>query len=70
MKNELMQERNRYAIVGIVMIIISVLFLYYIGSSLVCSTKKYINEIHTGVLYMKWYFRFEFEEDKKGKWIN
>lgn len=45
MKNEMLQERNRYALIGVIMIIIGLLFLLYIGSSLVCSTKKYANRV-------------------------
>lgn len=42
-KNDLIQK-SRFAMVGTLMAIISLIFLFYIGSSLVNSTKSYQND--------------------------
>lgn len=37
-----MEQRSRFAMIGAIMMILGLLFLFYMGSSLVSSTKKYI----------------------------
>ena len=43
--NSTIEPRNRFAMIGLLMVIISLIFLFYIGSSLVASTKKYLQQI-------------------------
>lgn len=45
MNSSILDERNRYALIGVVMIIISVMFLFYMGSSMVSTTKKYLEQV-------------------------
>lgn len=40
-KIEYRVQRSRFAMIGVVMTIVSLVFLFYVGSSLVSSTKKY-----------------------------
>lgn len=42
MENSILEQRNRFAKIGMLMFIISLIFLGYMGSSLVSSTKKYM----------------------------
>lgn len=43
--NSTIEPRNRFAMIGLLMVVISLIFLFYIGSSLVASTKKYLQQI-------------------------
>lgn len=43
--NSTIEQRNRFAKIGLLMAIISLIFLLYIGSSLVSSTKNYLRQI-------------------------
>lgn len=45
MSNNILEQRSRFAMIGALMIIISLLFLFYMGSSLVSSTKKYMEQM-------------------------
>lgn len=45
MNSSILDERNRYALIGVVMIIISLMFLFYMGSSMVNTTKKYLEQV-------------------------
>ncbi|WP_200832948.1 hypothetical protein [Bacteroides faecalis] len=45
MDDGLLEQRNRYAMIGALMIIISLIFLFYIGSSMVSATKKYLEQV-------------------------
>lgn len=45
MADSLLEQRNRYAMIGALMIIISLIFLFYIGSSMVSATKKYLEQV-------------------------
>lgn len=45
MNSSILDERNRYALIGVVMIIISLMFLFYMGSSMVSTTKKYLEQV-------------------------
>ena len=45
MNNDVIEQRNRYAMVGVLMAVISVLFLIYMTSSLIGSTKKYMGQM-------------------------
>ena len=41
MNSSILEQRNRFALIGVLMTIVSLMFLFYMGSSLVSSTKKY-----------------------------
>ena len=43
--SSIFEQRSRFAMIGALMVIISLLFLFYMGSSLVSSTKKYLEQI-------------------------
>ncbi|WP_199722823.1 hypothetical protein [Bacteroides sp. AM16-13] len=45
MNSSIFEQRSRFAMIGALMVIISLLFLFYMGSSLVSSTKKYLEQI-------------------------
>lgn len=45
MNSGIIEQRGRFAMIGALMVIISLLFLFYMGSSLVNSTKKYLEQI-------------------------
>lgn len=45
MNSSILEQRNRFALIGVVMIIISLMFLFYMGSSLVDTTKKYLEQV-------------------------
>ena len=45
MVSSILEQRNRFAMIGLLMAVISLLFLIYMGSSLVSSTKKYMEQI-------------------------
>lgn len=45
MNSSIFEQRSRFAMIGVLMVIISLLFLFYMGSSLVSSTKKYLEQI-------------------------
>ncbi len=40
MNSSLLEQRSRYAMIGALMVIISLIFLFYMGSSLIGATKK------------------------------
>ena len=42
MNSSIFEQRSRFAMIGALMVIISLMFLFYMGSSLVSSTKKYL----------------------------
>ena len=42
MSSSMLEQRSRFAMIGALMIIISLMFWYYMGSSLVSATKKYL----------------------------
>lgn len=42
MSSSILDQRNRYAVIGVLMVILSLIFLFYMGSSLVSSTKEYL----------------------------
>lgn len=44
MSREELQQKSRFAMIGTLMTIVSLVFLFYVGSSLVNTTKKY-NEL-------------------------
>ena len=39
MNSSILEQRNRFALIGVLMTIVSLMFLFYMGSSLVSSTK-------------------------------
>ena len=41
MSREELQQKSRFAMIGTLMTIVSLVFLFYVGSSLVNTTKKY-----------------------------
>ena len=41
MSSSMLEQRSRFAMIGALMIIVSLMFLYYMGSSLVHSTKTF-----------------------------
>jgi uncharacterized membrane protein (DUF485 family) len=43
MNSSILEQRNRFALIGVLMTIVSLMF--YMGSSLVSSTKKYLEQI-------------------------
>ena len=43
MNSSIFEQRSRFAMIGALMVIISLMFLFYMGSSLVSSTKKYLD---------------------------
>lgn len=45
MNSSILEQRNRFAMIGVLMVIVSLLFLFYMGSSLVNSTKRYLEQI-------------------------
>ena len=45
MNSSIFEQRSRFAMIGALMVIISLMFLFYMGSSLVSSTKKYLEQI-------------------------
>lgn len=45
MNNSILEQRSRFALIGALMTIISLMFLFYMGSSLVNATKKYMEQI-------------------------
>lgn len=45
MNSSILEQRNRFAMIGVLMVIVSLMFLYYMGSSLVSSTKKYLEQV-------------------------
>ena len=45
MSSSFLEQRSRFAMIGALMVIISLMFLFYMGSSLVSSTKKYLEQI-------------------------
>ena len=45
MNSSILEQRNRFALIGVLMTIVSLMFLFYMGSSLVSSTKKQIRMI-------------------------
>ena len=46
MNSSIFEQRSRFAMIGALMVIISLMFLFYMGSSLVSSTKIYLEQIH------------------------
>ena len=46
MNSSIFEQRSRFAMIGALMGVISLMFLFYMGSSLVSSTKKYLEQIH------------------------
>ena len=47
MSSSMLEQRSRFAMIGALMIIISPMFWYYMGSSLVSATKKYLEQVQT-----------------------
>lgn len=45
MNSSILEQRSRFAMIGALMVIISLVFLFYMGSSLVSSTKKYLEQM-------------------------
>lgn len=45
MSNSLLEQRSRFAMIGALMMIISLMFLFYMGSSMVSATKKYLEQV-------------------------
>ena len=45
MNSSILEQRNRFALIGVLMTIVSLMFLFYMGSSLVSSTKIRMIEI-------------------------
>ena len=45
MSSSMLEQRSRFAMIGALMIIISLMFWYYMGSSLVSATKKYLEQV-------------------------
>lgn len=45
MNSSIFEQRNRFAMIGALMVIISLIFLFYMGSSLVSATNKYLEQI-------------------------
>lgn len=44
MSNSLLEQRSRFAMIGALMVIIGLMFMFYMGSSLVSSTKKHLEQ--------------------------
>ena len=47
MSSSMLEQRRRFAMIGALMIIISLMCWYYMGSSLVSATKKYLEQVQT-----------------------
>lgn len=45
MNSSILEQRNRFALIGVLMLIVSLMFLFYMGSSLVSTTKKYLEQV-------------------------
>lgn len=45
MNSHIFEQHSRFAMIGTLMVIISLMFLFYMGSSLVSSTKRYLEQI-------------------------
>lgn len=44
MNHRVLEQRSRFAMIGALMAIISLMFVFYMGSSLVSATKKYLEQ--------------------------
>lgn len=45
MSSSMLEQRSRFAMIGALMTIISLMFLFYMGSSLLSATKKYWEQV-------------------------
>ena len=45
MNSSIFEQRSRFAMIGALMVIISLMFLFYMGSSLVSATNNYVEQI-------------------------
>lgn len=45
MNSSCLEQRNRFAMIGVLMTIVGLIFLFYMGSSLVSATKKYMEQV-------------------------
>lgn len=45
MNSNTFEQRSRFAMIGALMVIISLMFLFYMGTSLVSATKKYLEQV-------------------------
>lgn len=45
MNSSILEQRSRFAMIGVVMVIVSLMFLFYMGSCLVNSTKRYLEQM-------------------------
>lgn len=45
MSSSCLEQRNRFAMIGVLMTIVGLIFLLYMGSSLVSATKKYMEQV-------------------------
>lgn len=45
MNSSILEQRSRFAMIGVLMVVVSLMFLFYIGSSLVGTTKKYLEQV-------------------------
>lgn len=46
MGSNTLEQRSRFALIGTLMIIIGLLFLFYMGRSMVTTTQKYMKQSH------------------------
>ena len=46
MSREELQQKSRFAMIGTLMTIVSLVFLFYVGSSLLNTTKKYKDSVY------------------------
>ena len=47
MSSSMLEQRSRFAMIGALMIIVSLMFLYYMGISLVGATTMYLEQVQT-----------------------
>lgn len=47
MNHEALEQKSHFAMIGTIMIIVSFLFLLYMGSSMVSSTKRYMTQMQS-----------------------
>ena len=53
MSSSMLEQEVVFAMIGALMIIISLMFWYYMGSSLVSATKKYLEQVQTIEIHLR-----------------
>lgn len=45
MNSSILEQRSRFAMIGALMVIVSLMFLFYMGNSLVSATQEYLEQV-------------------------